>query len=187
MWPEDTASRIKELALHHEDFRIEVHKELNNYNSAHAETWGKQIAQATEDLLGHDPTDLPPDTAVHIVSSNTHSVSNCLSPWLGQRAGEILTWAEQVEHPLSAEHWHEPQDLVYALAREYLAAHPELGRARTEAERETGILSLAWTAFTGIKVVEGEGNVLQNNILDSPILVEDEHRHTLRGNTVIVP
>jgi hypothetical protein len=42
-------------------------------------------------------------------------------------------------------------------------------------------------AFTGIKVVGGEGNVLQNNILDSPIQVEDEHRHTLRGNTVIVP
>jgi len=41
--------------------------------------------------------------------------------------------------------------------------------------------------FTAIKVVGGEGNVLQNNILDSPIQVDVEQRHTLRGNTVIRP
>jgi hypothetical protein len=135
VWPHDAERRVHELALHHEDFRIEVHKELNNYNSAHAESWGKQIAEATRALLGRDPTELAPETAVHVVSSNTHSVSNCLSPWLGQRAEEILTWGRESEHPLLAEPWHDPRDLVYALGRDYLAANPGEAEARSSAER----------------------------------------------------
>lgn len=152
IWPDDAEGRVRELALHHEDFRIEIHKELNNYNSAHAETWGDQIANATRDLIGCDPNDLPSDFDVHIVSSNTHSVSNCLSPWLGARADDVLTWGDDTEHAFVEEDWANRRDLAYALARDYQTAHPELEVERSEAEREAGILSLGWTAFTGIAV-----------------------------------
>jgi len=152
IWPVDTGLRVRELALHHEDFRIEIHKELNNYNSAHAETWGTQIADATRELIDCDPNDLPSDFDVHIVSSNTHSVSNCLSPWLGTHTGQILAWGEASASPLLEEEWLDRQDLAYALARDYFAAHPELAAERTEAERAAGIHSLRWTAFTGIQV-----------------------------------
>jgi len=152
IWPTDTEARVRELALHHEDFRIEIHKELNNYNSAHAETWGSQIARATRDLIGCDPNDLPADWAVHIVSSNTHSVSNCLSPWLGPHVERILRWGEESGHALVEDEWRNRSDLAYALARDYLAAHPETAAERADVERSAGILSLAWTAFTGIAV-----------------------------------
>ena len=141
-----------DIALHHEDFRIEVHKELDNYNSAHAETWCMQIAEATRELIGHDPTELPPELAVHVISSNTHSVPNCLSPWLGRNAEKILAWGEETGHPFSEEAWHNRYDLVCALARDYLQAHPDLSAEREKAERGTGILTLEWTAFTGIAV-----------------------------------
>lgn len=152
VWPEDTESRIRDVALHHEDFRIEIYKELNNYNSAHAETWGAQIAAATYELVGCDPGDLPPDTDVHVISSNTHSVSNCLSPWLGPHVERVLAWGEDTGHPLAESSWYDRHDLAYALARDYLEAHPDLKVERAVAEREAGILSLEWTAFTGIAV-----------------------------------
>jgi len=41
--------------------------------------------------------------------------------------------------------------------------------------------------FAAIKIVGGQGNVLQNNILDSPIQVDNEQHHTVRGNTLIGP
>ena len=151
-WGDEAEDRVRELALHHEDFRIEIHKELNNYNSAHAETWGTQIAAATHDLIGCDPNDLPDDFDVHIISSNTHSVSNCMSPWLGQKTAEVLAWGEDTGHGLVEDAWHDPNDLAYALARDYLALHPDEAAERVEAERDAGILSLAWTAFTGIAV-----------------------------------
>lgn len=152
VWPSNTEARIREVTLHHEDFRIEVHRELDNYNSAHSETWSKQIAEATEELLGADPADLPDELAVHVISSNTHSVHNCLSPWLGQNARRILDWGRERNHPLALETWHADFDLVCALARDFLGAHPEEAEARLEAEREAGILEMSDSAFTGITV-----------------------------------
>lgn len=152
VWPEDAETRVRELALHHEDFRIEVHWEVDNYNSAHAETWCQQIAEATKRLVGHDPSDLPDDFAVHVISSNTHSVPNCLSPWLGRAAPDVLAWARATGHALAEDTWHNEYDLAYAVARDYLRAHPAKAEARTGAEREAGILKLDWTAFTGITV-----------------------------------
>ena len=152
LWPNDCPKRVSEVAMHHEDFRIEIHKELNNYNSTHAETWGQQIAVATRELVGYDPSELPSDVAVHVISSNTHSVTNCLSTWLGRNADTIIRWADETGHPLAGETWHTPYDLVCALARDYLAESPELAREKTEADREAGILDLEWTAFTGIAV-----------------------------------
>jgi CRP-like cAMP-binding protein len=152
IWPEDTEKRIQEIAFHHEDFRIEIHKELDNYNSAHAETWGEQVAEATRDLMGCDPTDLPVDLPVHVISSNTHSVTNCLSTWLVRHGDDILSWARDTEHPLTEEPWQNADDLVYVLARDYLEVRPELLEAKVRADRETGILPLEGTAFTGIGV-----------------------------------
>lgn len=152
IWPTDTEERIRELALHHEDFRIEIHKELDNYNSAHAETWSKQIGAATRDLMGADPVDLPDDVDVHIISSNTHSVHNCLSPWMGENAQRILDWGRESGHMLTEESWDEETDLVYALARDYARAHPDEVARRESREREAGILKLHDTAFTGIAV-----------------------------------
>ncbi|MDX1492559.1 MAG: cyclic nucleotide-binding domain-containing protein [Longimicrobiales bacterium] len=152
VWPTATEERIRELSLHHEDFRIEVHKELDNYNSAHAETWCKQIAAATRELLGHDPVELPDEVAVHVVSSNTHSVHNCLSPWMGRNASRILSWAEDRAHPLLSERWNVEFDLVCALARDFLDAHPQEALEREESEKEVGIHQMPDTAFTGIAV-----------------------------------
>jgi hypothetical protein len=152
IWHDAAEDRIREISLHHEDFRIEVHKDFNNYNSAHAETWSKQIARATDELLGFDPSDLPDDFDVHVVSSNTHSVPNCLSPWLGQKAGEIVMWARQTGHPMVDDGWHDEHDLAYAVTRDYLRAHPDQAEERAEEERAAGIEVLDWTAFTGIGV-----------------------------------
>jgi len=152
IWPEDAAARVHAIALHHEDFRIEVHKEVDNYNSAHAEAWCIQIANATRELIGVDPSELPVDFDVHIISSNTHSVPNCLSPWMGQHATDIVRWAHTTSHPSAEETWHNEFDLAYAVARDYLKANPEQVAVKSEAERGAGILTLDWTAFTGIAV-----------------------------------
>jgi CRP-like cAMP-binding protein len=148
VWGDESLKRVGEVSLHHEDFRIEIHKELDRYTSTHGERWGDQIATATRELMGHDRTQLPDDVAVHVISSNTHSVTNCLSPWLGLNADTILQWGHDSGHPLAGEDWHTPYDLVCALARDYLSERPEMAQA----DREAGILGLEWTAFTGIGV-----------------------------------
>ena len=152
VWPEDASDRLRELAAHHEDFHIEIRKQLNNYNSAHSERWTAQLARATRALMGHDPNALPDDVTVHVISSNTHSVINCLSPFLAAHAGDIRAWAERTGHRHLGPGWHEPADLAYALSREWQTAHPEAVAQRREIEHACGFQHLRESAFTGIEV-----------------------------------
>ena len=152
VWPEDAREKLRTVALHHEDFRIEVHKERDNYNNAHSETWCAQIADATRQLIGMDPSDLPAEFGVHVISSNTHSVPNCLSPWMGRHACAIVDWAREIDHPATRGQWHNEHDLAYAVARDYLHAYPDAVAERAAAERDAGLLTVDGTSFTGIAV-----------------------------------
>lgn len=152
VWPGDAVARLHKISLHHEDFGIEIRRQTNNYNSRHSELWTNEIGRATRQLLGYDPTALPSDFKVHIISSNTHSVTNCLNPSLIEQADEILAWGHQVGHKLTTEDWTHQFDLVYALARDYWVAHPEMAAASREFEQVCGILRLHETVCTGIQV-----------------------------------
>lgn len=152
VFPDEPVRRLAEIALHHEDFAIQIRKQRNNYNSRHSESWSTQVAEATKLLVGHDPADLPADVRVHVISSNTHSVGNCLSPTMPEAAPRIAAWGRATGHPLAAETWHEEHDLAYALARDYFAAHPEEAEARRKRGDATGRVRLTQTAFTGIQV-----------------------------------
>ncbi|AFG38681.1 cyclic nucleotide-binding domain-containing protein [Spirochaeta africana] len=152
IWQEDTVSRLSDVLRHREMFSIDVRKQTNNWNSRRTDLWTAQVAQATRELLGCDPSEMAEDIRVHIISSNTHSVSNCLSPWFPRNAQEILDWAESVAHPVLGESWEHAGDQLYALVREYFRACPEQQQAYQAEGRRHGILSLRETASTGIQV-----------------------------------
>jgi Cyclic nucleotide-binding domain len=151
IWPRDTLLRVREIVVHHEDFGLEIKKQVHNYNSLHGERWTAQIARATRDLMGADPTELPDGLDVHVISSNTHSVGNCLSSYWPARAAEIEAWA-RAERPELAAALPERADLVYAAGREWLALDAARGRERREQEARDGHARLSEGAFTGIQV-----------------------------------
>jgi CRP-like cAMP-binding protein len=151
LWGDALPQRLIEIALHHEDITLHAYKRTNNYNSAHAETWTQQIARATQQLLGTAPAALPDDFPVHVVSSNTHSVTNCLSPWLADNADRILAWGETTHPEWVDADWPHPSDHLVALLRPYLAAHPGCEAERVDCDSSMCI-ELDETAFTGIAV-----------------------------------
>lgn len=160
LWP-DLRAELLAVAAHHEDHAVSVYKSLDNYNSAHAERWTRQLADAVTDLLGVEPHELPADFPVRIVSSNTHSVTNVLSTWLPAREAAITAWGAQHAPELFDLPWPDPFDRLVALARPYLAAHPHEAAERARMEREAGVRHLRETALTGIEVqlidLRGEG------------------------------
>ncbi|TAJ04381.1 MAG: cyclic nucleotide-binding domain-containing protein [Planctomycetota bacterium] len=151
IWPEDTLQRVREIVVHHEDFGLEIKKQVHNYNSVHGERWTAQIAQATRALVGADPTELPAGLEVHVISSNTHSVANCLSSYWPAHAAEIERWA-RAERPALAAALAEPADLVYAAGREWLADDAARAKERRERDLGDGFVRLSESAFTGIQV-----------------------------------
>ena len=151
LWPGEVRRRLHEVAVHHEDFTISVFKRLGNYDAAKGERWTRQLADAAADLLGIDPHAFPPDLDVHVISSNTHSVTNCLSVWLQEDREAILAWGRAHRADLCEYDWPHPDDLLAALARDYLRAHPAVNDRRRALDR-AGCRVLDHTAFTGIEV-----------------------------------
>ncbi len=152
IWGDDTARRVSEITRHREMFSIDVRRRERNYNARRSELWTAEVARMTKDLTGFDPADLPEDRGVHIISSNTHSVTNCLNPWIGQNEGDVLAWARSTSHPGLNDTWLRERDLVYSILPVYFSAHPDKQEEyRAEAER-AGQYRLDHTASTGIQV-----------------------------------
>jgi CRP-like cAMP-binding protein len=152
LWGAQTLQRLLRISVHHEDFSVEVTRQLAGYHGRTVERWIAQIARATEALLGHDPSALPADLPVHIISSNTHSVGNCLNPFFVAHAEDILAWAARAMPEELDTAWSNPQDRLYALGRRYIAAHPEAAAELDRMERESGVTRIREVALTGIEV-----------------------------------
>lgn len=150
LWPADAGERVRDIVFHRQAYSVDVRKQVNNYNGSLSELWASEVGQAAEELLGVRPSDFPEDLVVHLVSSNTHSVSNCLSSYFTRRSAEILSWAER--EGLRSPGWTEPFDEVYHLSRPWFASFPEARRELAEEEAACGIVRLPETATTGIQV-----------------------------------
>lgn len=152
VWPDRPLERIWEIVRHREMFSIRVQRRKNSYNSRRSELWTAQVGSAAKELLGVHPAGFSEELPVHIISSNTHSVTNCLNPWYTDSGDEILEWGRSARHPLTKQQWRLERDLMYALARDYFQARPERSVAAQRMARENGILRLKETASTGIQV-----------------------------------
>jgi len=160
------------IALHHEDYNLQVSKQLQGYNTQHAEQWTQQVVDAVVEILGEEPSALPADLPVHIVSSNTHSVHNCLSPYLREHAEEIEAWAREAKPEHFEIDWHDDSDRLYSLARGWFKAHPERKAERMERDQQAGMKRLESTALTGIAVELVDLSKVEPEHIDPTILPE---------------
>jgi CRP-like cAMP-binding protein len=151
-WPGETVQRLYEICRHREMFSIDVRRQRRNYNIRRGEFWTAEVARVTRELIGYDPSDIPPERGVHIVSSNTHSLTNCLNPWFQNEGQRILQWGEDSGHDVMRDEWKHGGDRVYALARDFFLARPEAAGEAREVGAMCGQLRLDQTASTGIQV-----------------------------------
>jgi len=186
IWPERTAERIREVLLHHEDVAFDVRRAVGEYSTRSIESWVAHIRDEVGKVF-----DLEEDLDVHVISSNTHSVGNCLSPFMRRAADSILAWGKQhvpalagepsTERPWGAS-WSRRADLVYATAPRYLAAKPGLEEARAREERAGGRVHIAQSAFTGIEVDLIDARALREDAVDPDVPVRASSRPRLVVN-----
>ena len=119
VWPENTVEQIFKVLTHSGIFSMIIKKQVDLYNTRRSEMWLSQISDAFRKLSGYSPTELPDNIKVHIISSNTHSVLNCLNPDLPENIDTILEWGRNTEHPAFREDWENRFDLLYAIIKDY--------------------------------------------------------------------
>ncbi|MEZ0228147.1 MAG: cyclic nucleotide-binding domain-containing protein [Planctomycetota bacterium] len=186
IWPTKTVERIRDVLLHHEDVAFDVRRAIGEYSARASEQWVAQIRAEVRKIV-----DLEADLDVHVISSNTHSVGNCLSPYVRSRDEKILEWGKKHAPGLAGEptesrpwgkHWARRADLVYATAARWFAAHPEEQEVRAREERESGRVHVEHSAFTGIEVDRIDASKLRDDLTDPDVIVRVPSKPTLIVN-----
>ncbi|ORX77155.1 hypothetical protein BCR32DRAFT_64594 [Anaeromyces robustus] len=148
LWGEKTLENIWNVLYQHGDYNIIIDKPSDSFDDV-SEIWIDKVRDATIKLLGNYNTD---DLIVDIISSNTHSVVNLVSPWVHKRKDEILEWGRK-EHPeIVEQNPVNDEDLLYIILQFYLKEFPDKAQERMDEEFENGILSLFEEELTGISV-----------------------------------
>lgn len=177
IWPTRTAERIRDVLLHHEDVCFDVRRAVGEHSPRASEQWVAQIRSEVRKIV-----DLDGELDVHVISSNTHSVGNCLSPYMRSRAERILAWGREHVPDLGRGTWAREADLVYATAARFLAANPDEERIRADEERASGRVHLAQSAFTGIEVDLIDVRRLRDDLTDPDVPVRVPTKPTLVVN-----
>jgi len=135
-WGDQTLERLLCLVDHPPHLRVRLHRDYCLQSALNrSRLWAERLA--------HEISQRAPGRPLHIISSNTHSTVNLLSPFARHYQAEILTWGEQVRPELFHSDEVCAANRVYVLLRSWLEAHPERAREQQELLAECGISVLS--------------------------------------------
>lgn len=169
--------RLYELMAQAGQMSLYFQRSTSPRSTSALEQWVAHVRKGATEILGTQ--DIGEDVQVHIISSNTHSIHNCLSSWLHRHTDEILQWAQVTKIPVAGMEL--PDDQLYHAARAWFSAHPTMVEERMLEDRAGGILRLMDISRTGIEVSLFDANSIQGP-LDRFLSVPALNRHTLIVN-----
>lgn len=161
--------KLYEILAQQGDISLQFLATEVRYYAISPELW---INQINNFLIKHfDEQDLS-ERQIHIISSNVHSVRNCLSSWLHNHSDEIISWTT-LNSPLSDE-LESPADQLYASYNSWFKHFPEKIDERENDDEKNGIYFLQDTCLTGINVTVIDMKKLGNNI--DPYLIKKKSK-----------
>ncbi len=140
--------RIYEIVAQQGDITIQVSSEPVRYYAIAPEMWVNEIRKTLYKHFHDDILESP--VKIHIISSNVHSVRNCLSPWLHDNREEVLEWGSK-----NIRTWSQTLDsenLLYAIASLYFNKYPQKNIERDLYDDKFGVYHFDDTFMTGINV-----------------------------------
>lgn len=161
IYKDSVFNKLYEIAFQQGEIEVETIFPKVRYYSDTSEIWSAQIKKLLHENISYDIARDGID--VHIISSNTHSVLNCLSPWAHFNSKILLKRAKNLCLENKA-------DQLYASLRELLNSNPELIKQKRELEKKYGIYHLHHSSLTGIDV----------NVIDLSKLSQDIDPYLVR-------
>lgn len=164
--------QLYEIFLQNGSIKISVLTADVRYSKTPGELWVEQITSLFNTYFEKDI--LNQDIDIHIISSNTHSVTNCLSSWVHQN-GLSQVKTEQFEK-LS-----DVNDRLYAGIRNLLRKNPSLITEKNFNDQQHGIYHPMQHCFTGINVSVIDVDKLTASI-DSHLTIKKHEKKRLIFN-----
>ena len=169
LWPQNFLYRVWDMIVLHEN--IQVRSDLDSASAESTDRWAEGIRKAALDLLqtgGEPPTCIQTDVEAHIISSNTTSVRNLLSPFILKNKEIIHEWGSE-KHPEIINHPDlSDSDKLSALCNAYMKHHRSACQEQEEFDSSC-FKTLRQTEMTGIQVELIDLNKLQQTYIDHNI------------------
>lgn len=135
VWGEETLGNIVGLVDSPPHMRVRLHREYCLQSALNrSQNWARRLAQEVSQRMTGRP--------IHLISSNTHSTVNLLSPFPRHYQSEILQWGEQEFPKLFHNEDIARENLIYYLLKYWLEAHPQREREQNELHAACGISTL---------------------------------------------
>lgn len=163
----DILIALYEILSQHNNINCHIMMPHVRYYSTASELWIDQIKHLITENLGKDF--LEEDYQVHIISSNTHSVTNCLSHWVHERARKLVNLKGINKNT------HDNANRIYSDIKILLHENPELYEEKNDIEKKHGIYHLTNNCLTGINI-----NIIELKKISSCI---DKHLEQPRKDT----
>jgi CRP-like cAMP-binding protein len=151
VWPNgDLLENLFNFQIQHGDYNIFFDGARDDHYVSASERWMARVRTAAESLVGNlKQHELP--LTVDIISSNTYSFVNLLSPYLHEHKEKIMAWGKENFAHLEKDGVSEA-DMLYVYSARYFDAMPREALKKEEAESKSGILNLLERELTGISV-----------------------------------
>ncbi len=154
MWGCNTPRKIYEVLMHREEFMLRVDASISRrFQTDPFHEWALNLRAAVMRKLGLSPNaPLPSSLVIDIISSNTHSTKNILSPFVRKHRAKILEYAASQRKDLTSLQWHNEEDLVYCAGSGYIQTDPALQEEFNQSLKACGFTVMEDTAMTGLQV-----------------------------------
>jgi hypothetical protein len=142
---------IGNIVAHHENYSVPIDiPRSSDFNIGTAERWSLSLKETVETVLQCPIEELD---EVHLVSSNMHSIVNCLSSFAFAHRDRLLKFGQEKFPDLcEAGLFEYEMDLLYVLAGKYAQVNSAFAKEKNAYEAERGFYTMTNTDFTGIQV-----------------------------------
>ena len=170
MWKSKTVENIRNIVLHHEDYRIIVTSTAANLRSGPSERWAETLWKGCQKALGAEISISEANSKgliVDVVQGSTRTLLNLISPYYRMHKAKILKWLERSEIKLKTTQFFKDTDKLFAAAYYYLKKFPEQEEVKRQLESDYGIVNIEETEMTGVKVLIVNVQKLQTKEIQS--------------------
>lgn len=181
LWPNDVLYRIWDIVALHENIQV-----LGDFSASYGDAsdrWAEGIRLAVIELFCNNSKkdeeksmfDMT-DVVAHIISSNTTSVRNLLSPYILKNMGVIYKWGVKARPEIVEKSGISDADKIYALSTAYMCEHPD-ARTEQDAFDASCFKTLRHTSLTGIQV----------ELIDLDALEQAYTKHEIKPDPLLEP
>ena len=175
-WGEETLARLVAIVEQPPRIVVRLHREYSLQASMHRScSWARRIAEEVAQRI-------PGSGPIHILSSNTHSTVNLLSPFPRLHESAIRQWGRA--HPKFSAWLDSPHisaaNLLYYIMKGWLEAHPDRQSEKAGLEGERGIFEITDMDAVGVTAQIVDMARLDSAAMDPRLALDAEEIRRVR-------